>query len=335
MSSSHTEERVRRRVSSVGGAGVQMPVISFTAPLAGPTVAVGANLHGDECTGIGVAHALVDQLAETLLRGVVHIYPSLNPRGLDDGTRRMPGDTLDPNRAFPGAVRGTQAERHAWRIWTDLTARRPDLFIDLHTDAGGAMPYAIVDRVIRGRGGRMLAKRCIDLAEASGLTVLREYPPDRYRRFELDRSLPGALVNELAVPAVTLEVGPRRRIDPDAVRVATRGVLGILTRLHMVRQPAPAHESLRADRVQRKVIHHAHGRVDSDGAPWGELQAWCGALADSEPRWRAARGASGPLRRVCGEPSRAHQCGPWGGDSNARGARRGRVCLIGECSFTT
>ncbi|HCH64469.1 MAG: hypothetical protein CL927_08915 [Deltaproteobacteria bacterium] len=252
MSSSRTEERVRKRVSSVGGSGVHMPVISFTAPLAGPTVALGANLHGDECTGIGVAHALVDQLAASLQRGVVHIYPSLNPRGLDDGTRRMPGDTLDPNRAFPGAVRGTQAERHAWRIWTDLTARRPDLYIDLHTDAGGAMPYAIVDRVIRGRGGRMLAKRCIELAEASGLTVLREYPPDRYRRFELDRSLPGALINELAIPAVTLEVGPRRRIDPEAVRVATRGVLGILTRLHMAQEPAPGHSSLRADRVWRR-----------------------------------------------------------------------------------
>jgi predicted deacylase len=252
MSSSQTEDRVRRRASVIGGSGVSMPVVTFTAPLAGPTVAIGANLHGDECTGIGVAHALMDRLAEDLQRGTVHIYPSLNPRGLEDGTRRMPGDALDPNRAFPGTARGTQAQRHAWRIWTDLTARRPDLFIDLHTDAGGAMPYAIVDRVIRGRGGRMLAQRCVELAEASGLTVLREYPPDRYRRFDLDRSLPGALCNGLAIPAVTLEVGPRRRIDPAAVRLATRSVLGILTSLHMAQRPAPAHESLRSERIWRR-----------------------------------------------------------------------------------
>lgn len=252
MSPTRTADRVRRRASVVGGAGVSMPVVSFTAPLAGPCVVVGANLHGDECTGIGVAYALMDQLAETLQRGSVHLYPSLNPRGLDEGTRRMPGDTLDPNRAFPGAARGTPAERHAWRIWTDLTARRPDLYIDLHTDAGGAMPYAIVDRVIRGKGGRMLARRCVELASASGLTVLREYPPDRYRRFELDRSLPGALVNGLAIPAVTLEVGPRRRIDPAAVRVASRAVMGILTRLHMARRPAPKHHTLREDRTWRR-----------------------------------------------------------------------------------
>ena len=252
MTSSVREARVRRRASVVGGAGVTMPVLSFTAPLAGPTVAVGANLHGDECTGIGVVHALMDQLAETLMRGTVHLYPSLNPRGLEECTRRMPGDSLDPNRAFPGAARGSAAERHAWRIWTDLTARRPDLYIDLHTDAGGAMPYAIVDRVIRGRGGRLLARRCVDLASASGLTVLREYPPDRYRRFELDRSLPGALVNGLAIPSVTLEVGPRRRVDPAAVRVATRGVLGILTHMHMARQPAPRHPSTRDDRIWRR-----------------------------------------------------------------------------------
>jgi predicted deacylase len=114
------------------------------------------------------------------------------------------------------------------------------------------MPYAIVDRVIRGRGGRMLAQRCVDLATASGLTVLREYPPERYRRFDLDGSLPGALVNTLAIPAVTLEVGPRRRIDPVAVREATRSVLGILTRLQMVRRPAPSHPTLRNDRVWRR-----------------------------------------------------------------------------------
>jgi len=247
-----SQDRVRRRSGMVGGAGVPMPVITFSAPSPGPTVAVGANLHGDECTGIGVVHTLCTHLASTLLRGKVHLYPSLNPRGLDEGTRRMPGDTLDPNRAFPGAARGSAAERHAWRIWTDLTARRPDLYIDLHTDAGGAMPYAIVDRVIRGRGGRGLARRCVELAAASGLTVLREYPPDRYRRFELDRSLPGALVNGLAIPSVTLEVGPRRRIDPAAVKLATRGVMGILTKLHMARQPAPRHDSVRDDRIWRR-----------------------------------------------------------------------------------
>lgn len=249
---SSKSDRVVRRVCNVGGSGVVVPVITLKGPTAGPTVAVGANLHGDECTGIGAIHALNALLVDVLERGTVHLYPSLNPRGLEEGSRRLPGDSLDPNRAFPGGPRGSVAERHAWRIWTDLVARRPDLYIDLHTDAGGAIPYAIVDRVVRGRGGRALSRRCIELAAASGLTVLREYPPARYRRFELDRSLPGALVNGPGTPAVTLEVGPRRRIEPEAVRIATRGVMGILTALQLLRRPAPRHPSTRDDCAWRR-----------------------------------------------------------------------------------
>jgi predicted deacylase len=274
-----------------------MPVITFSAPAPGPSVAVGANLHGDECTGIGVVHALSGQLASVLLRGKVHLYPSLNPRGLDEGTRRMPGDTLDPNRAFPGAARGSAAERHAWRIWSDLTARRPDLYIDLHTDAGGAMPYAIVDRVVRGRGGRGLARRCVELATASGLTVLREYPADRYRRFELDRSLPGALVNELAIPSVTLEVGPRRRIDPTAVKLATRGVLGIMSKMQMVGTSAPRHETVRDDRIWRR---ESGPRTTRTGVLIPMVQP-----ADEYRRGAAlaqVRGLAGELREVLRAP---------------------------------
>ena len=53
----------------IGGAGVPLPVLTFTAPEPGPTVVVGANLHGDECTGIGVVHSLANQLVGLLLRG--------------------------------------------------------------------------------------------------------------------------------------------------------------------------------------------------------------------------------------------------------------------------
>lgn len=243
---------VRIERGRLGGPGPVMPVVTVRASEPGPAVVVGANLHGDECTGIGVVHRLITELPDTLERGTVHLYPSLNPKGLESATRSIPGDPLDPNRAFPGTMRGSPTERHAWRVWSDIMARRPALYIDLHTDSGDAIPYAIVDRVVRGRNQLRMASRCVELAGASGLTVLREYPADRYRRFELDRSLPGALVNGPGVPAVTLEVGPRRRIDPGAVEVAVAGVLGILSAMWLCRRPAAAHPSRRTDRVWRR-----------------------------------------------------------------------------------
>jgi predicted deacylase len=219
--------------------GVPLPVVIVRSENAGPTVVVTGNVHGDETTGIGVVHNLVRRLPRALCCGEVVLYPTLNPAGLMAGTRTLPGDGQDLNRMFPGKAGGPVSERHAHAIWTDIQACKPDMLLDLHTDVAGAIPYAIVDRVIRLRERRRLSAQCLRLAGASGLTVLREYPRERYLRYGLDRSLPGAMVNLLGVPSVTLEVGPRRRLDPRDAGIATAAVLGILTEVGVVNAPAP------------------------------------------------------------------------------------------------
>jgi len=229
--------------STLSGVSSELPVVTVSAAASGPAVAVGANMHGDEVTGVGVIHALVPWLRDHLDRGVVHLYPSLNPRGLEALSRRIPGDDLDPNRAYPGSPGGSPAQRQAWRIWQDLQRRDVQLYLDLHTDAPVAIPYAIVDRVIKGKRRADLAGRCLALAAASGLTVLREYPAERYLRFDLQRSLPGALVNQRGMAALTLEVGPRRCIDPRAVADCLVATQGVLTAMGLCDAPARPHST--------------------------------------------------------------------------------------------
>lgn len=231
------------RYDQVEGHGVTLPVAEVRAAQPGPTVAVGANMHGDEATGLGIVHSLCKSLPDTLVCGTVLLYPSLNPKGLEAQSRRMPSDELDPNRAYPGSPSGTPAERLAFRVWQDLEKRGAELYLDLHTDSPCAIPYAIVDRVFQGVGRKGLAKRCEDLAAASGFTVLREYPTERYVRFALQRSLPGALVNQRSIPSLTLEVGPRRCIDPEAVQSGVAAAYGVLTAAGLCSRPAPAHPS--------------------------------------------------------------------------------------------
>ena len=227
--------------ATLSGVSSELPVVTVTAAADGPSVAVGANMHGDEVTGVGVIHALIPWLRDHLDRGVVHLYPSLNPRGLEELSRRIPGDDLDPNRAYPGSPGGSPAQRQAWRIWQDLLQRDVQLYLDLHTDAPVAIPYAIVDRVVEGDRRADLAGRCLALAAASGLTVLREYPAERYLRFDLQRSLPGALVNQRGLAALTLEVGPRRCLDPRAVAACLAATKGVLTAMGLCDAPAPSH----------------------------------------------------------------------------------------------
>lgn len=219
----------------------EIPVVTVDSGRPGPVAVVTANLHGDECTGVAVVHRLRHMLPELLRNGVVHLYPSLNPGGLREGCRGLPGDDSDPNRLFPGDANGSMADRLVAAVWQDLLARRPELLVDLHTDAVRSVPYAILDRVCRGLGRRRLDARCQELAVASGLTVLREYPRPRYLRYNLDRSLPGAMVNGPGIPAVTLEVGPRRAVDPAAVETALRAALGVLGAAGLVSAIAPAH----------------------------------------------------------------------------------------------
>jgi predicted deacylase len=218
--------------------GEQLCRISIDAGRPGPSVVVTANTHGDETTGIGVVHNLVLCLPDLMLRGSVHLYPTLNPEGLAAGTRTLPADGRDLNRRFPGKPRGAASDRHAHCIWKAVMAHHPAALLDLHTDTAGAIPYAIVDRVLGRVRGRGLFGKCLKMAEASGLTVLREFPRERYLRFELDRSLPGAMINGEGIPAVTLEIGPRRQLDPESVAVATTSALGVLTAIGVVNLPA-------------------------------------------------------------------------------------------------
>lgn len=240
--------RIVSRVS-VGSRGADLVVVSISAPpdrrtpaARGPVVVLTANVHGDECTGTGAVLRLLPLLEAQLTRGTVHLYPSLNPGGLERRTRRVPEDDQDLNRVFPGDADGSPTERLAHAAWMDLTARHPDLLVDLHADSPGAIPYALLDRATALRGPARLAVEAAAarFAEATGLTVIHEYPDDRYQRFRLDRSLTGAALNRLELPALTIEAGPRLILEPDAVGLVVRSVLGVLRELGMVDDPGPA-----------------------------------------------------------------------------------------------
>ncbi len=222
----------------------ELPVLCFQAARAGPSVVITANVHGDEATGVGVIHQLKGHLDGMLRRGQVHLYPSLNPDGLVQRTRVVPADGQDLNRVWPGDARGRASERLADALWQDIRSRKPDVLIDLHADSPASIPYAIVDRIIaKSRGATKMAARVEALAFATGLTVLREYPRELYIKYGLDRSLSGAVTNTMGIPAVTIEAGPRFYLDPDALDVGTRGVLGVLTEAGLISRPAEAHSS--------------------------------------------------------------------------------------------
>ena len=69
-------------------------------------ICVVTGTHGDELEGQYVCYELNRSLKEQKehLKGIVEIYPALNPLGVDSISRGIPMFDLDMNRIFPGSV---------------------------------------------------------------------------------------------------------------------------------------------------------------------------------------------------------------------------------------
>lgn len=301
-----------------------VPLISLESHREGPTVLVTANVHGDECTGLVATHQLDAALQTGLVRGRVVLVPSLNPMGLARVRRAVPKDGVDLNRCFPGSPRGSGASRYAWELWSALRSYDPELLVDLHADSVRSIPYAIVDRAVGLTGAPRVEMDAAlrALGDATGLTVLDEYPDADYLRFGLDRSLPGAMVNHGSTLALTIEAGPRRALDPEAVDVAVGAVLRVLRHLELVERaplapassPGGPFRRASAPRVRNAGIFvparapgdafckgDLLGTVRSvDGRPLEEVRARADGIVVSwaENAWIEARGGTGTLGLV-------------------------------------
>ncbi len=244
LNGERTPCRTHRHGLQPSGVPWTIPAITVESAEPGPRAIVCAGLHGDEAIGVGVVQRLLDGLPARLRRGSVRLYPCLNPAGLRAGSRLLPGESLDLNRAFPGDARGSGAQRLARVVWQDMLAFRPQVVLDLHADSPACIPYAILDRLVTRISSPVpLLRRLSDIAKATGLTVIHDYAAAPYRRFDLDRSLSGALLNHGGMAAMTLELGPRRFLEPRSVAEGTAAVLGALDALDLVVSPAPNHPS--------------------------------------------------------------------------------------------
>ena len=105
-----------------------------TAGLSGgeKRISIVTGTHGDELEGQYVCYELQRRIREhpEFLKGIVDVYPTLNPLGIDSITRGIPAFDLDMNRIFPGAEDGSMPEYIAARIIEDLAGS--DMVIDIH-----------------------------------------------------------------------------------------------------------------------------------------------------------------------------------------------------------
>ncbi len=211
----------------------------------GPVLWLTANIHGGEVTGLAaIQEALTPDLPRRL-RGTLVVVPTLNPAGLRIGARRPYYDDHDPNRLFPQRKGLPSHEERdeddlypspytvvAHEIGAAMRATA-DYLVDLHCAWSLSLPFTIRDRVLyrdeRERPQAEALGRTLDaMARACGLAVVNEYPARKYVKQELHRSVAGFALNNLGIPAFTVELGATGFVDPVALQAGRQGIENVL-----------------------------------------------------------------------------------------------------------
>ncbi len=201
-----------------------MSVNVLVGRMAGPTLLIGAAIHGDEINGVEIIRRLLRHPSLSQLRGNLLAIPVVNVHGFLHQTRYLP-DGRDLNRSFPGSSKGSLASRVADKF-VDQLLSRCDFALDLHTGARHRtnLPQIRVD---------LSNEASKELGMAFGVPVLMH-----------SRLRDGSLREEAAergIPFLLYEGGESLRFDEFSIRVGVRGVMNVMRHLGMLRPTRRKH----------------------------------------------------------------------------------------------
>lgn len=100
-----------------------------------PRLAIVTGIHGDEVGGQYICYELIRRIKQNYasLKGIVDVYPALNPVGLDIAKRESPFTDVDMNTCFPGNESGSIDEYIASQVIKDM--KGADVCIDVHSSS--------------------------------------------------------------------------------------------------------------------------------------------------------------------------------------------------------
>lgn len=254
----------------VDGTLVEYPLVLMCGALPGPTVYVGAAIHGDEVNSVEIAHEVIRRLEPAEMKGNLICVPMQNPLALRMQHRlplqllsKSPMDQFpgDPWMCFPGDPAGNSAQVMAHRLF-DLI-KLADAVIDIHTPTTGGRYVPFI----------FLPPPTTDVWKET-LAMARAFAPD----FILEAEegvyvLEGTLHVTAArhgIPAFGLELGEGGRVELDAITRGTEGVLNVLRHLGVIdgspvaSRPSRMIKSMTALRAARGGMLHVSAKLGSE-----------------------------------------------------------------------
>ncbi|MGP5431382.1 M14 family metallopeptidase [Enterococcus malodoratus] len=117
----------------VRGTKLELPVSIIKGKESGPTVLITAGIHGSEYPGIEAAKRLIQEIDPNRLVGNLLIFPCINQCAFFERAAFInPADGKNLNRCFPGNPTGTESERLAYVLQTEVFYLA-DFYLDFHS----------------------------------------------------------------------------------------------------------------------------------------------------------------------------------------------------------
>ncbi|WP_459478760.1 M14 family metallopeptidase [Clostridium saccharoperbutylacetonicum] len=185
-------------------------------------ICIVTGMHGDELEGQYVCYKLIKLIQENMkcLNGVVDIYPSLNPLGIDSVHRGLPTFDLDMNRIFPGSESGAMAEHVAAKIIEDIEGA--DICVDLHAS------NIFLREVPQVRISENMKDKLVPYAKLLNMDFIWIHPESTVLESTLTYNL-----NERNIPTLLVEMGVGMRITKKYGDQLVDGIFNLMKKLNI------------------------------------------------------------------------------------------------------
>lgn len=185
-------------------------------------ISIVTGIHGDELEGQYVCFELARRIEENkkCLKGIVDIYPAMNPLGIDSITRGIPAFDLDMNRIFPGNSEGNMTELLAANILKDVAGS--DVVLDIHAS------NIYLTEIPQIRINRFHKEELIPLAEHCNVDFVWVHEASTVLESTFAYSL-----NSTGTPCLVVEMGVGMRITKEYGDQLVDGIFSLMNSLGM------------------------------------------------------------------------------------------------------
>ncbi len=218
------------------GTELALPVLVMNGARQGPTVYMGALIHGIEPSGAEVIRQIMrERVDASALAGRLIAIPIQNPLAFRTSTYHSIEDGLNANRIFPGDPTETLTNRLVAAI-SRYGVEQSEYVLDMHCNTRDSILFNFV------RWNESAAAReSVALSRAFGFTtVLSEA---KRQGFGFEERLVGLLADMALAqgkPTLTVELTPTYDLVPPIIAGGVKGVLNVLRHLKMIEgEPEP------------------------------------------------------------------------------------------------